>query len=181
MPLITKEQKSNEISSLSDKFGKAKAAFLVDYKGMTVEQVTTLRKKLSPSESEMKVVRNTLAVRALLNHPESHEAMKDAFVGTNAVVFAYSDASATAKALTDFAKDVEQLQLKTGLMEGKQLNVNSVKALANLPSKDVLRAQLLGLFQAPMGKFVRTLNAVPSGFARVLQAHHDKQAGGGAA
>jgi large subunit ribosomal protein L10 len=181
MPLITKEQKSAEIANLAEKFGKAKAAFLVDYKGMTVEQVTSLRKKLSPAGSEMKVVRNTLALRALQGLPDSHEAMKDAFVGTNAVVFAYEDASASAKALTDFAKDVELLQLKSGLMDGKQLDARSVKALASLPSKDVLRAQLLGLFQAPMAGFVRTLNAVPSGFARVLQARHDQQAGGGAA
>ena len=177
MPLITKEQKSAEISSLSEKFGKAKAAFLVDYKGMTVEQVTTLRKKLGTGGSEMKVVRNTLALRALQDHKESFEAMKDAFIGTNAVVFAYEDASASAKALTDFAKDVELLQLKSGLMDGKQLNAASVKALASLPGKDVLRAQLLGLLQAPAAKFVRTLNAVPSGFARVLQARHDQQAG----
>src|SRR4051812_25114199 len=111
MPLITKEQKATEITNLSEKFGRAKAAFLVDYKGMTVEQVTSLRKKLSPAGAEMKVVRNTLALRALQGLPESHEAMKNAFVGTNAVVFAYEDASAGAKALSDFAKDVELLQL----------------------------------------------------------------------
>jgi large subunit ribosomal protein L10 len=180
MPLITREQKSAEISSLAEKFGKAKAAFLVDYKGMTVEQVTNLRKKLG-FESEMKVVRNTLAVRALENQPQSLEAMKEFFVGTNAIVFAYNDASASAKLLTDFAKDVEHLQVKSGLMDGKHLDANRVKALASLPSKDVLRAQLLGLMQAPAAQFVRTLNAVPSGFARLLQARHDQQAGGGAA
>ncbi len=181
MPLITKEQKSSEIAMLAEKFGKAKAAFLVDYKGMTVEQVTTLRKKLSPAGSEMKVVRNTLALRALQGLPESHEAMKDSFIGTNAVVFAYEDASASAKALSDFSKEVELLQLKSGLMDGKRLNAQNVKALASLPSKDVLRAQLLGLFQAPMAGFVRTLSAVPTGFARVLQAKHDQQADGATA
>lgn len=179
MPMITREQKTAEIANLSEKFGKAKAAFLVDYKGMTVEQVTSLRKKLSPAESEMKVVRNTLAIRALETHGNM-DILKDSFVGTNAIVFAYGDASQSAKALSDFAKDVEQLQLKSGVMDGKLLSTANVKALANLPSKDVLRAQLLGLFQAPMAQFVRTLNAVPSGFARVLQAHADKQGGGAA-
>ncbi len=173
--MITRADKAQEIALLSERFGKAKAAFIVDFKGMTVEQVTSLRKKLHPVESEMKVVRNTLALRALMDHPKSQEAMKNSFAGTNAVVFAYGDASASAKALSDFAKDVEQLQLKSGVMEGKGLDANGIKALASLPGKDVLRAQLLGLFQAPMAKFVRVLNAVPSGFVRVLAAHQEKQ------
>jgi large subunit ribosomal protein L10 len=140
---------------------------------MTVEQVTSLRKKLDPSESEMKVVRNTLAIRALADHPKSEEALKAGLVGTNAIVFAYGDASASAKALSEFGKDVEQMQIKLGVMEGSKLDANGIKALASLPGKDVLRAQLLGLMQAPAAKFVRVLNAVPSGFARVLAAHRD--------
>jgi large subunit ribosomal protein L10 len=174
MPYITKEQKSAEIASLADKFGRAKAAFLVDFKGMTVEQVTSLRKKLVPVESEMKVVRNTLAIRAL--NPAS-ESLKDSLVGNNAVVFAYGEAPASAKVLADFAKEVELLQLKVGVMDGAKMDVNGIKALANLPSKDVLRAMLLGTLQAPMSKFVRTLAAVPGGFVRVLAAHNEKQGG----
>jgi large subunit ribosomal protein L10 len=172
--MITRAEKAQEIASLSEKFGKAKAAFLVDFKGMTVEQVTSLRKKLVPVESEMKVVRNTLAIRALMDHPQS-ESLKGSFVGNNAIVFAFGEAPASAKALADFAKEVELLQLKAGVMEGQTLDTNGIKALANLPSKEVLRAQFLGVLQAPMSKFVGTLNAVPSGFVRVLAAHKDKQ------
>ena len=172
--MITRAIKADEIASLSEKFGRSKAAFLVDFKGMTVEQVTTLRKKLVPVEAEMKVVRNTLAVRALMDHPKS-QVLSDSFVGNNAVVFAYSDASASAKALTDFAKDVELLQVKVGVMDGTKLDAKGIKALASLPSKEVLRAQLLGLMQQPMAKFVGTLNAVPSGFVRVLAAKKDQQ------
>jgi large subunit ribosomal protein L10 len=174
--MITRADKAQEIASLSEKFGRSKAAFLVDFKGMTVEQVTSLRKKLVPVEAEMKVVRNTLAVRALMDHPQS-EVLKDSFVGNNAVVFAYSDASASAKALADFAKDIELLQLKAGVMDGKKLDINGIKALASLPTKDVLRAMLLGTLQAPMQKFVGTLNAVPSGFVRVLAAQQEKLGG----
>ena len=174
--MITRADKAQEISSLSEKFGRAKAAFLVDFKGMSVEQVTSLRKKLVPVEAEMKVVRNTLAIRALMDHPKS-ESLKDSLVGNNAIIFAYSDASASAKALSDFAKDVELLQLKVGVMEGQKLDTKGIKALANLPSKEVLRAQLLGLLQQPMAKFVGTLNAVPSGFVRVLAAQKDKVGG----
>jgi large subunit ribosomal protein L10 len=172
--MITREEKAKEIASLSEKFGKAKAAFLVDFKGMSVEQVTSFRKKLVTVESEMKVVRNTLAIRALADHPKSEPAIKDSFVGNNAVIFAYSDASASAKAIADFAKDVELLQIKVGVMDGSKLDANGIKALASLPSKDVLRAMLLGTLQAPMSKFVGTLNAVPSGFVRVLAAQKDK-------
>lgn len=175
MPMNTRAEKATEIASLSEKFGRSKAAFLVDFKGMTVEQVTSLRKKLVPVDSEMKVVRNTLAVRALMDHPQSESAIKDSFVGNNAIVFAFGEAPATAKALADFAKEVELLQLKAGVMDGTKLDANGIKALANLPSKEVLRAQLLGVLQAPMSKFVGTLNAVPSGFVRVLAAHKDKQ------
>jgi large subunit ribosomal protein L10 len=175
--MITRADKASEIALLSEKFGRAKAAFLVDFKGMSVEQVTTLRKRLVPVESEMKVVRNTLAVRALLDHPESGSAIKDSFVGNNAVVFAYGDAPASAKALADFAKEVELFQLKVGVMDGAKLDTNGIKALANLPSKDVLRAMFLGVLQAPMSKFVRTLSAVPTGFVRVLAAHQEKQGG----
>jgi large subunit ribosomal protein L10 len=167
--MITKADKATEIASLSEKFGRAKAAFLVDFKGMSVEQVTMLRKKLVPAESEMKVVRNTLAVRALMDHPKS-AVLKDSLVGNNAIIFAFGEAPASAKALSDFAKDVELLQVKTGVMDGQKLDVNGIKALANLPSKEVLRSQLLGVLQAPMQKFVGTLNAVPSGFVRVLAA-----------
>lgn len=172
--MITRADKAQEIASLSEKFGKAKAAFLVDYKGMNVEQVTLLRKKLIPVESEMKVVRNTLAIRALADHPASESALKEALVGNNAVIFAYGEAPASAKALADFAKDVELLQLKVGVMEGQKLDKNGIQALANLPSKEVLRSQFLGVLQAPMAKFVGTLNAVPSGFVRVLAAQKDK-------
>jgi len=171
--MITRAEKAQEIASLSEKFGRAKAAFLVDFKGMNVEQVTALRKKLLPVEAEMKVVRNTLAIRALADHPQA-EFLKDSFVGNNAIVFAYNDASASAKALTDYAKEVEFLQVKVGVMDGQKLDTQGIKALANLPSKEVLRAQLLGLLQQPMAKFVGTLNAVPSGFVRVLAAQKDK-------
>lgn len=157
--LVTREDKAKEIATLSSNFGKANAAFLVDFKGMTVEQVTGLRKKLHPIQAEMSVVRNTLALRALADHSKSLAALKDGFVGNNAVVFAYGEASAAAKALNDFSKDVESLQLKIGVMDGNPLSTSALKALANLPSKDVLRAMLLGTLQGAASKFVRTLAA----------------------
>src|SRR4051812_45158000 len=119
-------QKAQAISTLSEKFGRAKAAFLVDFKGKNVEQVTSLRKTLTPLQAEMKVVRNTLAKRALLEHPRSEAAIAKSFVGTNAVVFAYDDVGAAAKALADFAKDVEALELKNGVMDGSALSKEQI-------------------------------------------------------
>ncbi len=173
--MMTRADKVEEIKALSEKFAKAKAAFIVDFKGMKVEQVTDLRKKLHPVESEMKVVRNTLAKLALKDFPEMDKALSSTFTGTNAIVFAYGDLTASAKALSLYAKDVEVFQLKAGVMDGQALSQDKINYLATLPSKEVLRAQFLGVLQAPAGKFVQTLNAVPSGFARVLQAYNDQK------
>lgn len=174
--MMDRATKAQEISAISDRFSRAKAAFLVDFKGMNVEEVTTLRKQLRPIEAEMKVVRNTLAKLALKDHPDAEAALTDEFVGTNAIVFAFGEAPAPAKALAEFSKDVEELQIKTGFMAGNKLDETRIKFLATLPGKDELRAQLLGTLAAPMTKFVRTLNEVPTGFVRVLSARKDNQA-----
>ncbi len=171
----TRAEKNEEISSLAQKFERSKASFIVDYKGMNVEQVTILRKKLTGLQSEMKVVRNTLAIRALKEGSKQTDAMNDDFVGTNAIVFAYEDASASAKALSEFSKDVEHLKLKAGLMDGARLDAASVKQLASLPTKDVLRAQLLSMFNAPATGFVRVLAAGPSSFLNVMNAYKDSK------
>lgn len=173
--LNTRETKAQEISSLSERFGKAKAAFLIDYKGMNVESVTKLRKILRPIQAEMKVVRNTLAIRALKDHPQMESVLKDAFVGTNAIVFAYGDPTAPAKTLTEFVKEVEVLQIKTGAMDGSLLDEAKIKFLATLPSKQELQAKLLGVLSAPMTKFLGTLQAAPAGFVRVLNAYKDQK------
>ena len=171
---MERAQKQQAVDAIAEQFGKAKAAFLVDFKGITVEDVTRLRKKLRASNSEMKVVRNTLARLAISRHPAMEPALKDHFTGTNAIVFSYEDPSASAKVLADFAKEVEQLQLKVGMMDNAPLSEEAVKRLATLPGKDVLRAMLLGTLQGPMSKFVGTLAAVPGGFARLLNAQKTK-------
>lgn len=174
--MITRAIKEQEIKNLAERFGRAKAAFLVDFKGMKVEQVTSLRKKLHPIGAEMKVVRNTLAKRALADMPQIGEALSSSFRGTNAIVFAYEDASALAKTLSTFAKDVELLQLKTGVMDGQKMDNDKIQFLATLPTKDVLRAQLLGVLQAPGTKLARTLKEAPASLVRVLAAKKDQAA-----
>jgi large subunit ribosomal protein L10 len=173
---MDRAKKAAEISGLSERFGRAKASFLVDFKGMTVEQVTNLRRQLFPLGAEMRVVRNTLAKRALKDHPDADEVLSSHFVGTNAIVFSYGDVGVTAKTLSEFSKDVEHLELKRGIMDGKALDRSKIDYLATLPPKEVLQAQFLALLSAPASKFVRVLNEVPSGFVRVLNAKKEKSA-----
>ncbi|MCB0351699.1 MAG: 50S ribosomal protein L10 [Bdellovibrionales bacterium] len=173
--MFTREQKSEEVAEISKRFAQAKAAFLVDFKGLDVEKVTSLRKLLTPMNSEMKVVKNTLALRAIKEHESYDGALRDHFTGNNAVVFAYEDVSAPAKALAAFSKTNEALVIKTGAMDGKNLNEAQIKYLATLPGKDELRAKLLGTLQAPSQKFVSTLNEVPSSFVRLLAAYRDQK------
>ena len=136
---------------------KSNGAFIVDFKGLRVEQVTNLRKQLHKTDSEMKVVRNTLARRAFKDFPKIDEAMTASLKGTNAIVFSYGEVNATAKALADFAKDNELLQIKSGVMDGEKLDDAKIKFLATLPGKDQLRAMFLGVLNAPGSKLARCL------------------------
>lgn len=172
--MLTRAQKAQEISSVSEKFGKAKAAFIIDYKGMSVEQFTSLRKQLAGVKSEIRVVRNRLANIALKEYPDGHSALKDHLSGTNAMIFSFGDPSATAKMISEFSKEFENFDLKFGYMDGQGLDEKRIEYLSKLPSIEVLRAQFLGLLSAPTSRFVRVLAAVPSGFLRILKAKHDK-------
>ncbi len=156
--MITRADKETQVKAIAEKFAKSKGAFIVDFKGIKVEQVTSLRKKLHKSESEMKVVRNTLAKRAFANHPAAAKAFEGSMKGTNAIVFSYGEVTATAKALSEFAKDVEILQIKSGMMDGEALDAKKIKFLATLPGKDQLRSQLLAVFKEPSAKLARVLN-----------------------
>ena len=171
---MTKEDKTQFINHLSEKLLKSQATFLIDFKGMSVEEVTHLRKKLHP-DSEMKVVKNTLALRALSEHKEVKEVMEPRIEGSNAFIFSYGEPNETAKKLVDFSKTVDAFDIKGGYFDGKDLDTDKIKYLAKIPSKDELRATLLGVFQAPMAKFVRTLNEVPSSFVRVLEQYKNKE------
>lgn len=156
--MITRADKEQEVKLIAEKFAKANGAFVVDFKGMKVEQVTSLRKLLHKSESEMKVVRNTLAKRAFKDHPAIGKAFEASMKGTNALVFSYGEVNATAKTLADFAKDIEVLQIKSGVMDGEGMDAAKIKFLASLPGKDQLRAQLLAVFMAPATQLARCLN-----------------------
>ncbi len=173
--MLTHERKVEMVTELSSSFKRSRAAFLVDFKGLSVEQVTTLRKQLTQVGAEFKVVRNTLAIRALADHEAESGVLASKLVGTNAFVFAYEEVSTPAKTLTKFAKDMENLKVKSGVMGGEELDDNKIKFLSTLPGKDELRVMLLGTLQASANQFVRILNAVPQGVVTVLKAYTEKK------
>jgi large subunit ribosomal protein L10 len=154
----TKEQKSQEISALTQEIGNASNAFLIDFKGITVPQVTELRKQVRETKSGYIVVKNTLALIALKNSPIV--AMREQFNGPTAIAFNANDAVALAKALTKFAKDVPAVQFKGAMLNGQVVPAEQIQAIASLPSRDELISKLLFVLQSPM-----------RGLATVLQAN----------
>ncbi len=153
----TREQKAAEVSELNEQIGKASNAFLIDFKGITVPQVTELRKQVRETKSGYVVVKNTLALIALKDSPII--AMKEKFTGPTAIAFNASDAVALAKALTKFAKDVPAVQFKGALLDGQVVPASQIQAIASLPSRQELVSKLLFLLQSPMRGLVTVLQA----------------------
>jgi large subunit ribosomal protein L10 len=171
----TKEQKSQEISALTQEIGNANNAFLIDFKGITVPQVTELRKQVRDTKSGYVVVKNTLALIALKDSPIV--AMREKFTGPTAIAFNATDAVALAKALTKFAKDVPAVQFKGAMLNGQVVPAEQIQAIANLPSRQELVSKLLFVLQSPMRGLATVLQANIRNLAVVLdQIGKQKQA-----
>ena len=153
----TREEKSQEVSELTEQIGKASNAFLIDFKGITVPQITELRKQVRETKSGYVVVKNTLALIALKDSPIIN--MKEQFTGPTAIAFNSTDAVVLAKALTKFAKDVPAVQFKGALLNGQVLPASEIQNIANLPSREELVAKLLYLMQSPIRGLVTVLQA----------------------
>ena len=162
----TREQKSQEVSELTDQIGKAANAFLIDFKGITVPQVTELRKQVRETNSGYVVVKNTLALIALKDSPIV--AMKEQFTGQTAIAFNANDAVVLAKALTKFAKDVPAVRFKGALLNGQVVGAEQIQNIANLPSREELVAKLLFLLQSPLRGLATVLQANIRNLAVVL-------------
>lgn len=164
------EQKKAVVAEVSEQLKAAQAALVAEYRGLTVAQMTELRSKARGSQIYLRVVKNTLARRAVAG--SEFECLKDSFTGPLALAIS-KDPVAVAKVLADFAKDNDKLQIRAGAMGGKLMSLGQVQALAKLPSREQLLAILMGTMQAPIAKFVRTLNEVPAKFVRTLAAVRD--------
>ncbi len=166
---MNKGNKKEIVAQMHESLTKAKAVFVTDFRGMTVSKATNLRTELRNASVEYKVFKNTLLDLAA---KDTDVALLSPYLkGPTAVAITYDDPVAAAKVLNKFAKEADSnLVLKAGVLSGKLLDVNQIQALADLPSKEVLIAKMLGSLQAPATNFVGVLAAVPGSFVRVLDA-----------
>ena len=169
---LSLEQKQAAVSEVQAKLTGAQAVILAEYRGLNVERVTQLRSKARQSGIYLRVLKNTLARRAIKGTP--FEKLSEQMVGP--LMYGISqDPVAGAKVLSEFAKENELFVIKAGAMPNAMMSAQDIKALAALPSRDQLIATLLGTLQAPMTKLVRTLNEVPGKFVRTLAAYRDSK------
>ncbi len=167
---LSLEQKQAMVSEVSAKLANAQTVIVAEYRGLDVERVTQLRSKARQSGVYLRVLKNTLARRAVQGTP--FEKLSDQLVGP--LMYGISqDPVAGAKVLSEFAKENELFVIKAGAMPGSMMSAQDIKALAQLPGREQLLAMLLGTMQAPVTKLVRTMNEVPGKFVRTLAALRD--------
>jgi large subunit ribosomal protein L10 len=169
---LSLEQKQATVSEVATTLQGAQSLIVAEYRGLNVERITQLRSKARKSGVWLRVLKNTLARRAVQGTP--FEKLSEQMVGP--LMYGISqDPVAGAKVLCEFAKENEQFVIKAGAMPNAVMSAQDIKALAQLPSREELLAKLLGTMQAPVTKLVRTMNEVPSKFVRTLAAYRDSK------
>ena len=166
---MNRDQKAAVVDEIAGQIEAASAIFAVDYRGISVSQIAELRAKLAESDTRFRIVKNSLSERAA--DKAGAEALRPLLEGPTALALVGGDAAMAAKALNDTARALNNLiEFKGGLMDGNALSADDVRAIARLPTRDVLNAQLVGTIAAPIVGLVRTLNALIAGLAIQLQA-----------
>ena len=169
---MNREQKAAVVEEIAGEIRSADAVFAVDYRGITVAQAAELRARLRDAGTRFRVVKNSLSERAADEAGAS--ALKDLLTGPTALAFVKGDAALAAKALNDAARTLHTLEFKGGLMDSAALTAADVQAIARLPAREVLYAQLVGTVAAPITGLVRGLNSLIAGLAIQLQAIADQ-------
>ncbi|MCH2337662.1 MAG: 50S ribosomal protein L10 [Pseudomonadales bacterium] len=162
------EDKQTIVSEVNEAAGSALSAVLADYRGLTVAEMTELRSKARTSGIYLRVVRNTLAKRAIDGTP--YECLRDALTGPTLVAFSYSEPGAAARLLRDYGKDREALNVKAISIGGDLFDSGQLDRIASLPNRDEAITMVLGLLLAPITKLARTVNEVPGRVVRTLAA-----------
>lgn len=171
---MKKAEKQQIIDGVRQKFEKASFAVLLKNKGLNVSEITSLRNKLKASKIDAKIVKNTLAIRALESNP--YDVLKSYYKGPTVTIWAYEDPVTLAKILTDFLKDQQKAEVVIGAISNKILNPNDITKLSTLPSKNELLSKMLGSFKSPTTGFVNVLAGIPRSFLNVLNAIKDQKA-----
>lgn len=170
----TLNQKREVINDISTKMKEAKAMVFADYRGLTVEQDTELRSALRKAGVQYRVVKNTLTRFAAKEN--GLDDLSEYLNGPTSMAYSDTDPVAPAKILNEYAKKFDKLEIKVGVLEGKIIDINGVKALAELPPREVLIAKVLGGFNAPISGFVNVLNANIRGLVVALNAIAEQKA-----
>ena len=162
------EKKKEIVKSLHEKFAKSKVVIVTDCKGLDVAAMNDLRKRLREFDVEFKVVKNSLMIRAA--EETDVKLIKECFKGPSAVALSYDDPIAPAKVLIKFSKDHKKLNIKTGVMNGKVIDLDAIRAISALPPREVLLGQFLSVINSVPAGFVQVLSAIPMQFLNLLQA-----------
>ncbi|MCC6299688.1 MAG: 50S ribosomal protein L10 [Anaerolineales bacterium] len=176
---VSKERKQEVLATYEEWLKKSQSVILVEYTGAKMKDLDGIRAKVREAGGEFHVLKNTLARRAFAAN--GMDFPQDFLVKSTAVSFAFTDPASTAKALTDAMKGKDFIKVKGGFMSGQVLTTAQVKALSDMPPLPVVRAQLLGVLQAPAGKLVRTIAEPARGLAAVIKAFADKPSAASAA
>jgi len=166
----TLESKQQIVDELKGLLGEAEMALVLDFKGLSIKEMSDLRIRLQASKGVCKVTKNTLMRRAIDGNT-AWANLDSLLTGSNAFVLVKGDVGGAVKAVQSFQKDTKKSAVKGGLFEGKLLSENDIKAIGDLPSKEVLMAQIAGAINAVATKLAVGINEVPSGLARALKQH----------
>lgn len=167
------EDKKAIVAEVNEAAGQALSAVLADYRGLTVEQITDVRKKARESGVYLKVIRNTLAKRAV--EGTEFECLTEAFVGPTMLAFSQEDPGSAARLLKDCAKQYQALEVKALSIGGQLLQASDIDRVAKLPTREEALATLMAVMQAPIVKLARTFNEVPAKITRAVAAVRDQK------
>ena len=173
---MSKARKAVVKKDIAERLQKANAAIVAEYRGLTVAELTELRVKLREAKAEFKIVKNRIAKVAIKEDAPSNEPIHAKLKGPVGLVIVYGDAAQAAKSLIEFGKDKENFKVTAGVFDGKAVTAADLKAISELPSKEVLLARLVGTLVAPHRGLLGVINGVPRQLVQVINAIKDKKA-----